>query len=937
MAELQKQLDVIRQTLPPELLELEQWVCWKYERDPQRSEKPRKTPKSPHTGGNAQSNNPDTWGTFEQAAAAAIRRGFTGVGFMFHGQHLGIDIDHCRDAETGEINEIARDIIARMGSYAEVSPSGTGIHILCSGMLPNGGKGRRKGEVEVYGIGRYFTVTGKAVGDTGVLGDGSEAVKAVIADYIGAKPATAGGSQHLQQVTQPLADATQHIQRAVQPLADDALLSIARHSKDGDRFARLWSGDHAGYSSASEADLALCNKLCFYTGGDPVRIDALFRQSGLFRPEKWDAMRGTQTYGEMTINCAIDSAIAFYSPTHETQRADAVMDESSPFARYARVYALVGGYCADRGSLRMESKDHNGEIVTKPLANFVALITDEVTRDDGAEARREFRVEGITESGKPLPGVYVPTGRFGTMGWPLEAWGADANLYPGTTVKDKVRHAVQAASLPLMARETIYTHSGWRRIGNNWAYLYHGGAIGAEGVSVELSGKLAGYSLPPETGDTLEAVRASIRMLDVLPFSVAVPLLAHMYLAPLCDPLQRKSGMPAFVLYLAGATGSGKSTAAALALSHFGRGWKPKNLPASFSDTANNVQQKAFELKDMPLLVDDFAPNMNPLEAKRRAGDAQKLLRAWGDNAERGRMNADGTLRAAKPPRGLGMMTGEMLPDVGESGVARLFTVDVKAGDIDKGEALTACQEQAEAGLPAQAMRGYIEWLLPQMDVLPDVLGAMFAGYREQAQRYLGGTHGRQPEAVAWLLIGFDMALHYWKDVGTIQETRTLLERAKGVLLAHSMAQRSVLTEEEPVNLFLTALTELNATGQARIQDIERGGASYTDEHTVGFQDREYVYLLPGAAFGKVQGHLRAQGTVFPITKAELLKRLEGRGMLEVRGGNRTCTKHIPGVDKGSQRCAWLRRAALISYAWQADAGEFEVVPDLHEEELLAQ
>lgn len=94
----------------------------------------------------------------------------------------------------------------------------------------------------------------------------------------------------------------------VSPAEDDAtVVRLAGKAKNGEKFKRLFSGDAAGYESASEADLALCNLLAFWVGRDTGRIDGLFRQSGLYR-DKWDEQRGERTYGEETIRRAIASA-----------------------------------------------------------------------------------------------------------------------------------------------------------------------------------------------------------------------------------------------------------------------------------------------------------------------------------------------------------------------------------------------------------------------------------------------------------------------------------------------------------------------------------------------------------------------------------------------------------------------------------------------------
>ena len=88
---------------------------------------------------------------------------------------------------------------------------------------------------------------------------------------------------------------------------DEALIEKAMNAANGDKFRRLWEGNwEADYASQSEADLALCSMLAFWTQGEPARIDSLFRQSGLMR-EKWDEPRGEETYGAMTISKAINS------------------------------------------------------------------------------------------------------------------------------------------------------------------------------------------------------------------------------------------------------------------------------------------------------------------------------------------------------------------------------------------------------------------------------------------------------------------------------------------------------------------------------------------------------------------------------------------------------------------------------------------------------
>lgn len=153
---------VALQNIPAELRELKQWVVWRMpDKEPRRATDPKRL---------AKSNDPATWSTFEQALAAVEKGHAEGVGFVFaaSGPHIGIDLDDCLDAETGELHPVAAKIVARFVTYTEVSPSGTGLHLILRGKMP-AGAGRVKHfheqKIEIYPDGRYFTMTGRVLDD----------------------------------------------------------------------------------------------------------------------------------------------------------------------------------------------------------------------------------------------------------------------------------------------------------------------------------------------------------------------------------------------------------------------------------------------------------------------------------------------------------------------------------------------------------------------------------------------------------------------------------------------------------------------------------------------------------------------------------------------------------------------------------------------------
>jgi putative DNA primase/helicase len=149
---------------PGELGEHDQWLLWRWGKD--RAGKPTKLPVNPHTGELASSTNLATWGSYEVAVAACDIFGYPGIGFVFRSDdpYCGVDLDDCRDPETGEIEEWATKIINALDSYSEVSPSGEGVHIIVKGTLPPGG--RKRGRFECYDSGRFFTVTGERLDGT---------------------------------------------------------------------------------------------------------------------------------------------------------------------------------------------------------------------------------------------------------------------------------------------------------------------------------------------------------------------------------------------------------------------------------------------------------------------------------------------------------------------------------------------------------------------------------------------------------------------------------------------------------------------------------------------------------------------------------------------------------------------------------------------------
>jgi hypothetical protein len=363
----------------------------------------------------------------------------------------------------------------------------------------------------------------------------------------------------------------------------------------------------------------------------------------------------------------------------------------------------VTEYLVANGCLCWRKHTADGPQV-RPLCNFTARIAEQITKDDGAERTINLAVEGQLADGRPLPRAEISAAEFGAMNWTLAAWGTRAVIDAGFMTKDRLRVALQTLSGDVPER-VVYLHTRWRKIGERWVYLHAGGGIGLDdpitGIAVELPDALARFELPspPKGRDLINAVRASLRLLDGLaPDPITFPQFAAIYRAVL--------GESDFSTHVVGKSGIYKSELATLCQQHFGPRLDARHLPGNWSSTENALEEVAFRAKDTLLVVDDFKPRGSPAEIASYHRKADRLFRAQGNHAGRQRLWRDGSLRPDKRPRGLILSTGEEIPE-GEALQARLLILECSPKDIAK-DKLTACQADAAAGLPAQALAGFV-------------------------------------------------------------------------------------------------------------------------------------------------------------------------------------------------------------------------------------
>ena len=273
--------------VPQELKEMNRWVVYRMFLD-EKIGKYTKKPFNARTGGMAQSNNPRTWCDYDTAMRVVAH--YDGLGFMLGNGIFGVDIDGV-DLKDSIVNEV----ITTLGSYAEVSPSGKGIHVICKGTKPQGAC--RKGNFECYEKGRFFTVTGKVIESYTTLRDCTESIKPLYDKYLKA--------QEPKRIS-----TTQLAFSGGEFLSDSEVIDKAsKQAKFNDLYYYGW-----GSGDASRDDMALVDYLIFWTGGNTTQIDRLFRSSALMRP-KWDRRQCGTNYGALTIDkCIRTYSGDYYNP-----------------------------------------------------------------------------------------------------------------------------------------------------------------------------------------------------------------------------------------------------------------------------------------------------------------------------------------------------------------------------------------------------------------------------------------------------------------------------------------------------------------------------------------------------------------------------------------------------------------------------------------------
>ena len=523
------------------------------------------------------------------------------------------------------------------------------------------------------------------------------------------------------------------------------------------------------------------------------------------------------------------------------------------------------------------------------MANFTAIITSEIRYVDGANSQTMLTLEGTMppeeegqEEPTKLPPVTLTAEEFLSMNWIVRKWGTRCVVMPGGSIKDDLRTMIQMNSRAEV--QTVYKQTGWQTIRGKPHYLHQGGAIGAAGndpsVTVQLPPELSRYDLCCDL-EPADCLAASLALTDLCRPDITWPLLAGT-LAPLYGPCD-------FGLHVTGRTGSFKSEMMSLFQSHYGSGMDARHLPGSWSSSANALEALAYYAANAVFCVDDFVPQGSTYQQKQYQSNADRIIRAQGNQAGRARLSDAASLQQTMYPRGVILSTGEDTPE-GHSVRARLLIAELAAGEIEADD-LTRCQQQ-RAFYP-----GTVAWLAQSLAKRPADLRGRTEDLRSTL-RTIG--HSRTPGILGRLIATVEDALSRAAEDGLLpkQQANSYTQAARNAILDSGRKQQAFLEDADPTDLFCAAVRQVIGSGGGHFRSLN-GGVPRNPE-VLGWsiekvRDEMDYYKSRGPCIGWVHWNKdellvdvvtgwniirKAAGHDLSLSKQTLFKRLKDAGLL---------------------------------------------------------
>ena len=220
----------------------------------------------------AESDNPETWTTFDNALKYLKEKGGTTVAYALDGKDnvSCIDLDHCYD-ENGQPSALAKDVLSKCGkTYVEKSVSGNGLHIFGKTEGMDIRSFSKDGDLEFYQKEHFIAMTGDGAGYSRLESFDTPEMKELLSRKCEKREEWKGVCKGVNGLS---------------TMTDRDVVEKASNAKNGDKFKRLYAGEDL-QNNHSNSDMSLMNLLAYWCNGDKEQMLRIFATSGLFRPNK---------------------------------------------------------------------------------------------------------------------------------------------------------------------------------------------------------------------------------------------------------------------------------------------------------------------------------------------------------------------------------------------------------------------------------------------------------------------------------------------------------------------------------------------------------------------------------------------------------------------------------------------------------------------------
>ncbi|MBG9691374.1 hypothetical protein ABD91_10870 [Lysinibacillus sphaericus] len=588
---MKQEINYSYDSIPNELKELKQWVCFEVKSVPGK-EKLEKIPWHYSGKFKASSTNPNTWCTFDEAVATAQKRinGINAIGFAFseNDSYIGIDLDDVFDENN--LNEMANKIIDIADSYTEYSTSRTGVHIIIKGALPDyiksTGKRNDKYGIEIYSSGRMFVFTGDVIANEESIYERSDQLGEIIEKYFSKEQLADYSGINYNEI--PIGTNTENDSDTWKRMLLDKKVVESKGVTHGELIHRAIKGELTHNNDHSETDMYLIGQLAYFCKCDSEKIDRMYRNgpegigNALMR-DKWDERRGATTYGERTIVIAIANEMPKLKAFEKKE-----FEMISPNGTKVML-KIPEGYISKKGCLYKVSEKMLKDGSIERNETFICRQTPVITRTfTNIEYQQLYHELTWSDNGRDYK-VVVPAGDLAIRKEMLKL------SYQSLAVtENNVKHLIQYFDTFIMVNQLNREHLV-ERLGYIKGEFVH--PLNATQITI----------LPADAGERqlLNAFNSSGTIDDWIG-CILNPMKKHsrallMLLASFTSVILKDLKLQPFIVDLSGPTSRGKTTVLRACASV----WGTEHLVSEWNITKVSAERKASFLNSFPLILDD--------------------------------------------------------------------------------------------------------------------------------------------------------------------------------------------------------------------------------------------------------------------------------------------------------------------------------------------